>query len=81
MDGVPHPLGRTTLSVRPAGSLGVALWGEVPVVVHSGNVLDNNLLMGSFPFPTPLLVFPGITSQADNFSKFYPWFSFCENPN
>ena len=53
MDGVPHPLGRTTLSVCPAGSLGVALWGEAPVVVHGGNVLDNTLLWAPFPSQPP----------------------------
>lgn len=57
----------------------VAQQDESPVV-HSGNVLNNTHIMGLFPLPTLLLVFPGITSQTDNVSSFHLCFCFWENP-
>ena len=80
MDGVPHCLSRMTPSVCPAGSLGMTLWGEIPAV-HSGNILHNMFFMGTFPFLTPQLVFPGIRSHKDDSSNFYLWVSFWENSN
>ena len=80
MDGVPHCLGRMTPSVCPAGSLGMTLWGEIPAV-HSGNILHDMFFMGTFPFLTPQLVFPGIRSHKDDSSNFYLWVSFWENSN
>lgn len=65
MDGVPHCLGRMIPNVCLAGCLRMTLWGETPIV-HSGNVFDDMLLMGTFPFPTPQLVFPGIRSHTDD---------------
>lgn len=60
--------GGTSLNVCSALRLGVAQLAEAPAV-HSENILSNIHIMGFFSFPTAVdLVFPGITSQTDNFS-------------
>ena len=58
-------------SVRSALSLEVACRPKLQLsAVEIFSVIP---IMGSFPFLTPLLVFPGITSQTDNFSNFCLW--------